>query len=143
MSEISVFKSRTGRPDCTPEELFSFVTDIRNFSQFIKGTAIEDLVIGKDACSFRIQPLGSMNIRITGKEPVRKVEYRGTAMGSNDFHLLVEISKTETGKAEVGVTLNAELNPILKMMAAKPVDRFMETLIDEMEKFRGWNKAKA
>jgi len=34
--------------------------------------------------------------------------------------------------------LSADLNPVMKMMAAKPINQFLETLINEMESFRDW-----
>jgi hypothetical protein len=47
-----------------------------------------------------------------------------------------------TGRAEVNLNLAAHLNPLLKMMAAKPIGNFLEKLIDEMEKFKGWKSSK-
>jgi hypothetical protein len=38
----------------------------------------------------------------------------------------------------VKVTLGADLNPMMKMMAVKPIRQFLEMLIDEMEKFTDW-----
>ncbi len=138
MTEISKFKSRTGKLNCKPVEIFKFVTDIRNFRQFVRQD-IEDLKIDRESCSFHISPLGNVSLKIAQKEPSKKVVYAGSALSSNDFSLLLDIREGEAGKAEVMVTLDAEMNPVLKMMAAKPVTRFLETLIDEMEKFRDWN----
>ena len=42
--------------------------------------------------------------------------------------------------AEVKVLLNAELNPMMKMIAAKPIEQFLEMLIAEMEKFKAGSK---
>jgi hypothetical protein len=117
------------------------VTDIRNFRQFV-GHDIEDLKIDRESCSFRISPLGKVSLNIAEKEPLRKVVYAGSALSSNDFSLFLDIREGEAGKAEVMITLDAEMNPVLKMMAAKPVTRFLETLIDEMERFRDWNGVK-
>ena len=36
------------------------------------------------------------------------------------------------------VILEAELNPMLKMVANKPIIQFLEMLIREMENFKGW-----
>ncbi len=44
--------------------------------------------------------------------------------------------------AEVKVTLSADLNPMMKMVAAKPISQFLELLISEMEAFNGWNNTK-
>lgn len=130
--------SRTGRPDCKPGELFDFITDIRNFKQFIGDGNVNDLIIEKELCSFRVSQLGNVSLKISGKEPFKKVVYSGKALNSNDFSLLVDIKETVSGYAEVTVALDAEMNPLMKMIASNPVKQFLEKLIDEMEKFRGW-----
>ncbi|MFZ0281763.1 MAG: hypothetical protein WAL29_08945 [Bacteroidales bacterium] len=142
MTGISNFKSRRGKVSCKPAELFRFVTDLRNFRQFIHGNTVEDLQLDKESCSFLVSPLGNVNVKISEREPDKKVIYTGSALRSNDFSLLLNIGEDDSGKAEVMITLDAEMNPVLKMMAAKPVNRFLETLIDEMEKFGDWNKVR-
>lgn len=59
-------------------------------------------------------------------------------MHINEFTLVLDIIGISDEEAEVKVILSAEMNPFLKMMAAEPVKQFLETLIREMEKFRGW-----
>jgi hypothetical protein len=71
------------------------------------------------------------------------VIFSGEALQTNSFSLFLQISGTDSKPAEVRITLNAELNPILKIMAAKPVTIFLEALITEMERFRGWHDIKA
>jgi hypothetical protein len=75
---------------------------------------------------------------LSEKEPYNKVVYSGTAFKSNKFSLILSIKEDFAGKAEVIVKLAASLNPLLKMIAAQYIDRFLGTLVDEMEKFRGW-----
>ncbi len=141
MSQISHFKSRTGSPDCTPAELFNFLSDLRNLKQFVPGKHIEDMKIDRDSCDLNVSSLGRIKLKIEEKEPCNKIIYAGTAFGSTDFSLLIDIKETNKGKAEVELILNAEMNPLLRMMAAKPAEQFLETLINEMERFRGWNDA--
>jgi carbon monoxide dehydrogenase subunit G len=143
MTQISKFESRTGRLNCKPAEVFEFVTDIRNFRQFVRNDSVDNLHIEKDSCSFHISPLGNVNLNILKKEPNTHVSFSGSALKSNDFSLLLDIRESHTGNAEVRVILNAEMNPFLKMMASKPVTQFLETLIDEMERFNGWKEFKA
>jgi hypothetical protein len=42
-------------------------------------------------------------------------------------------------KAHINVVLSADLNPMMKMVVKKPIEQFLEKLIEEMEKFREWN----
>jgi len=135
---MSEFVSRTGSLTCTPEEIFDFVTDIRNFRQFVPEGSVDNMQIEKDSCSFRIPQMGNVDLYLSEKEPYRGVTYKGTAFKSQDFSLQLNITGNKSGKAEVDVKLIAELNPFMKMIAAEPINRFLETLIQEMEKFTGW-----
>lgn len=143
MADLSRFESRTGKLTCTPSEVFDFVTDIRNFKQFVPDNAsIRDINIDSKSCSFNISPIGNVNFYLSEKEPHNKVVYSGSALQSNDFSLILNIKDTTSGRAEVQIELAAKLNPLLKVMVAKPVEGFLEKLIDEMEKFRGWKGTK-
>jgi len=141
MADISIFESRTGYLTCTPSEIFDFVTDIRNFRQFVPDGTIEDLQIDRESCSFRVSPVGNVSFRLAQKEPDKKVVYEGNVLHSNDFSLVLDIRENTGSKAVVNLKLSAHLNPLLKMMAAKPINSFLEKMIDEMEKFRGWQPA--
>jgi carbon monoxide dehydrogenase subunit G len=140
MSDISIFESRTGKLACTPSEIFDFVTDIRNFRQFLPNGTVDDLQIDTESCSFHVSYLGSVKVNLSEKEPYKKVVFCGNVLQSNDFSLLLNIKENSAGKAEVNLKLTAHLNPVLKMMAAKPIGNFLEKLIEEMEKFRNWDK---
>jgi hypothetical protein len=139
MTATSKFESRTGKLSCSAAELFSFISDIRNFEQFIPEGSIKEWKATHDQCSFQIPPLGNANIRISEKSPFSFVGYSGDTMQDNKFELAVYISEDENKRAEVRLALVAELNPFLKLMAAEPIRKFMEKLILEMEKFRNWN----
>jgi carbon monoxide dehydrogenase subunit G len=142
MPDISEFKSRTGKLNCTPPEIFDFVTDIRNFRQFVPEGTIDDLQVGIDSCSFNISPLGNVSFSLSEKKPHNRVVYKGTVFQSNDFSLVLYIKENSSGRAEVNLNLAAHLNPLLKMMAAKPIGNFLEKMIEEMEKFSGWRTGK-
>jgi carbon monoxide dehydrogenase subunit G len=141
MPDLSKFESRTGTLTCTPGEIFEFVTDIRNIREFVPGGNIDDLLIEKDSISFHIAPLGKVNINLAEKEPHTRVVYNGNALQLNNFTLILNIKANSFGKAEVKMMFAAHLNPILKMMAVKPIDGLLEKLIEEMEKFRNWKSA--
>lgn len=141
MSELSVFKSRQGNIPCTSAEFYDFVTDIRNFKQFLPADIkVNDLHIEKDSCSFNVPSMGNVNFSLSAMEPCNKVVYSGTVFQSNSFDLLIEIRENIQNRAQVQLNLQAILNPLLKMVAAKPIDSLLEKIITEMERFRGWNQ---
>ncbi|MGE5420071.1 MAG: hypothetical protein ACM3UT_07780 [Chloroflexota bacterium] len=135
MSSVSYFESRSGKPDCTPEEIFDFVTDIRNFQRLIPSGTVADWNASKDHCSFRVPRVGNVSLRLVSQERPGLVAYKGTALNDNDFEIVVHIRKNTIEKADVKIALNAELNPMMKMIASKPIGQFLEMLVDRMEDF--------
>jgi len=138
MTANTFFESRKGLLTGTPEEVYNFVTDIRNFGSFIPDGYISNWEALKDSGSFMVSPLGSVNFRLEDSLPFEKVKFAGTALSSTDFALDLIIEKGENGKAEVKVMVGTVLNPVLRIMVDGPARRFLETLIGEMEKFTGW-----
>jgi hypothetical protein len=141
MTTSSRFESRPGNLSCPAVDFYHFTTDIRNFEQFIPEGTIKNWQASSDSCSFEVPPLGTASVRIIEMIPSSVVVYSGDALRKNDFELMVKISENEKKLAMVSLVLTAELNPFLKMMASGPVERFLETLVTEMEKFDNWKKA--
>ena len=142
MGDLSYFESRSGRLNCNAEEVFAFVTDIRNFEQFIPKMTINDWNAEKESCSFSVSMLGKVTVRLAEKEKYNKVIFNGDALKKNDFSLTLDISDNIKRQADVRVILSADLNPMMKMLMAKPISRFLEILINEMESFSGWENTK-
>jgi carbon monoxide dehydrogenase subunit G len=142
MDDMSYFESRSGKLSCTAEEIFNFVTDIRNFEQFLPKETFKNWQAEKESACLNVPMLGTVSFRLAEKEMYNKVVYSGDALNKNDFSLVLHISDNKKNPAEVKISINADLNPMLKMMAAKPIGQFMEKLINEMEVFRGWKNTK-
>jgi len=123
---------------CSPEVIFNFVTDVRNFQLFAPQGTIIDWKADKESCDFGVASLGKVNFRISEKEPFSKVIFSGNVLQDNRFTMALRISGNSNNLAEVFLELRAEMNPILQMMAAKPLAQFLEKLINEMEEFREW-----
>lgn len=138
MADNSIFRSRTGYIEHSPESIFNFITDLRNFTRFIpEGRAtINDLQ--RDACSFNVSMLGTVNISVAEKHEYNKVLYTGNILQLNNFTLTLEIERREDRRAEVNLSLVAEMNPVMKMVANEPVRQLLETLVKEMEAFDDW-----
>lgn len=134
----SRYKSRKGYPSCTPEEFCSFITDLRNFERFIPANEVNDLAITRETCSFSVSMLGTVTVSIASVNAPVSVSYLGNALQIDDFDINVTISATSVGKSEVMVFFEADLNPLLKMIASGPVERLLEQLVDEMEKIESW-----
>ncbi len=142
MDDLSYYESRQGTLTCNAEEVYDFVTDIRNFEQFINQGTITDWQAERESCSFNVSMIGSVSFRLAEKDMYNKVVFKGEALKKNDFSLMLNIAGDDAGSVVVKVSLSADLNPMLKMMVSKHIDQFLEILIKEMESFRGWKDIK-
>jgi hypothetical protein len=140
MEGNTVFQSRTAKLSCTGEEFYNFITDIRNFGEFVTADIVKEWEASPDHCRFRVSPIGDIRLKITGRKPYSLVTFSGDALQRNDFVIKAFISENSSLLADVKLVIEAELNPVLRMMASGPVERFLETLADEMEKYNGWGK---
>jgi len=139
MSELTYYESRTGKAECSPSEVFDFITDLRNFGRFVQGDTISDWHAEKESCSFRVSMMGTVSVRLAEKERSTRVTYQGDALSRNDFSIDVIISDDAQESADVRLLLSANLNPVMKMMAEKPVRQFLEKLMHEIESFSDWH----
>jgi hypothetical protein len=71
-----------------------------------------------------------------------RVVITGGAAQVKKFSLVMDIRESSGSSAEVYVTILAEMNPFLKMIAADPVKQFLEKLADEMERFADRSNSK-
>jgi len=138
MSSITRFESRTAKVNHSPEVVFNFATDLRNFRQFVPAGSFSDLDLKQDSCSFRVNALGTVTVQLREKVMFSKIVFAGNALLQNDFLMTIFLQETPDRHSEIKLSFEAEMNPLLKMVASEPVRQFLDTLVKEMEKFDGW-----
>ncbi len=140
MANLSQFISRLATLTCTGDDFFTFITDMRNFGQFIPEGSAKGWQADEDSCLFTIAPMGEISLKVLSKARASAVCFSGIVLVTTAFTLHVSILEDENSKANVKLLMEADLNPMLKVMASGPIDRFLETLVTEMENFREWKK---
>ena len=131
------FESRTGTLTSNAQEVFSFISDLRNFERFSPRERINDWRADKDSCSFSVASLGNVEIRVAEKKPFSSVVYSGKALSDNKFDIYFRILENEM-PAKVNLIFEAELNPLLKMMISGSIRQLLDTVVNEMESFNDW-----
>ena len=141
MQEQSTYIGRPGQLSCSAEKAFTFISDLRNLGRFAKEGTVSDWQAEKDTCSFAVSMMGRVHIRIREKEDNTRIVYEGDALNKKDFTTEISLAGMPDETAQARLTLKADLNPMMKMIADKPIRQFIEILMQEMEKFRDWNDA--
>jgi carbon monoxide dehydrogenase subunit G len=138
MANLSQFNSRRAKLSCSGEEFFSFVTDLRNFGQFIPAGSVNEWRADENSCSFSMSPMGAITLNVSSKNRATAVTFSGNVLVTTAFLLHVTIEEDDKNKASVKLLMEADLNPMLRAMANAPIEKFLETLVSEMENFRDW-----
>jgi carbon monoxide dehydrogenase subunit G len=138
MSESAKFESRIGVVKVGGDVIYRFITDMRNFKRFIPGDTVKNWKATVDKCSFEVSPVGNANLKITDSEEFTVVKYSGDGLNGTDFYLWVQIKEVSSDDTRVKLTIKADLNPMIKMMAQKPINDFLEKLVKGVEEFDSW-----
>jgi len=142
MDNFSLYESRVGKIRSGAKEIFSFVTDMRNFSRFLSGHTIENWKASVDECSFEVSMVGEARIRIVQKDPCNTVKYTGYGLNNTQFYLWIQTKEVGDKDTRIKLTIKADLNPGLKMIASKPINDFLNKLVGGMEEFNDWENTK-
>jgi carbon monoxide dehydrogenase subunit G len=142
MASESEFISPTGTIAAECTKVYSFVSDLRNFTRFIPEETVTNWVADEDSCSFEVSPVGKASVSITERVPSTKVKFEGIALQNIGFRIWVQLIDAEPKVTRFRIVLKADLNTFYKMMATKPVNNFLGKLVKEIEKFDGWDDFK-
>jgi carbon monoxide dehydrogenase subunit G len=129
-------ESRVGKINADAERIYTFVSNFNNFKQFIPADKIQDYQSTEDSCNFSIPNMGKLGLKIIEKEPFQSVKISGEGMVNQQFNLWMQLKQVDPADTRVKITIKADLNPMLKMMVAKPLQNFVDKLVDAMEQMR-------
>ena len=114
------------------KELFEFLCDLNNFEQLMPENAQKFEV---DGDSFIFGLKGMPEIRLVLQE---KSEYSqivlGAASSKLPFTLTANINEIDEANAEANLKFEGDFNPMMAMMIKKPLQKFIDTLSENIEK---------
>lgn len=132
---MTKFESRIGKIQSSQEKVFNFLSDFNNFKQFIPGDKVDNWKSDIDTCSFNVSGIGEVGLKIVEKDPFDLIKITGNGMASVEFYLWIQLKEVIEKDTRVKLTMKAELNPMMKMVASKPLNNFLELMVKYMEDF--------
>lgn len=129
---MSQYTSKTGTINLTDEKIFNFLSDFTNLKNFIPADKVSDFSATSDTCQFKISGLGSAELRIIDKEPFKTIKIaseKGTPISFTFWIQLKSIDDTNSPTA-IRLTLDAELNPMMKMVIGSQLQKGLDALVD-------------
>jgi carbon monoxide dehydrogenase subunit G len=129
-------ESKIGTIQQPSEKIFNYLSDFKNFEHLIPQDKISNWKAGEDQCEFNVPGVGEATMKIIEKEPNKLIKISGDAnQGAYHFYLWSQLKEVEESVTKMKLTIQADLNPMLEMMAKKPLKNFVDLLIDQMQAF--------
>ncbi|MCX7987284.1 MAG: SRPBCC family protein [Bacteroidales bacterium] len=130
----SKFESRIGKVNRSADVIYRMLSDFRNFSGFVPADKIKNWQATADECHFTVDMVGDTGLKIIEKEENKLIKI--TAIGENpyNFYFWIQLKEVAPYDTRIKLTLKVDLNPMLKLMASKPIQTFLDGLIDQFEK---------
>ena len=108
------------------ESVYNFLTDFTNFESLMPDQ-ITNWQAGKDSCSFTIQGMASVKLTFSEKTPFSLIKLVPVGKVPFSFGLNIHLVEDTNGtKAEVEV--DANLNPMMAMMAKRPLENLVNVM---------------
>ncbi len=114
------------------EKVFGFVSDLS-----LLGTLMPDQVVNwksdQTHCSFSITGMTDLSLKVD--QCVPNSLFSLVPEGKSPFGFRLQTSIVEKGSvSEVVITLNADLNPMLAMMAKRPLQNLVQIMVEKLSK---------
>ena len=111
------------------QEFFCIVSDMRNIPALLPEQAI-NVQANEDNLSFTVQGMGSIALRVSQRVTYSLVQL--VPVGKTPFPFVLSIKIAGLGtNCRVMYEIDAELNPLMAMMAKRPLQNLVDMMADK------------
>lgn len=115
------------------KKIFEFLSDFNNYEKLMPDQII-NWKSTNDSCSFTIKSMADLSLKFEEKNPYSSIEIVPEGKVPFKFSLnvvLVENSLNEQ-KTTAGVNVDADINPMLAMMAKRPFENLVNVIAENL-----------
>jgi hypothetical protein len=142
MSPITTYTSRKGEVPCGDSDLYAFLTDMRNLQTVVPDGFLTDWEATEDHCSFKIERAGRVTASLTEALPHSMITYDAETFLTGKMAIQVNIEYISGVRSAFHITAGVNMNPILKMILGDSGGRYLDSLIDAIEAYKGYDKVR-
>jgi carbon monoxide dehydrogenase subunit G len=112
------------------ETVFNFVSDLNNLGKLMPEQVI-NWESTADTCSFTIKGMANIPMRVVSRIPARYIGLEPEGKAPFDFKIDIDF-KDKGEQCETQVKLDAALNPMLAMMAKRPLQNLVNIIVQKL-----------
>ena len=127
-------ESKIGKINGSEEEAYNFLSRFDNFQKFIPEDKIQNWEATEDSCHFSIEGIGDTGMKIIEKEPFKLIKITGEELANIEFTFWIQLKQIAENDTRIKLTIQAHINPMFQIVVKKPLQNFLNTLVEHIEK---------
>ena len=127
-------ESKIGKVISSDETAYNFLSRFDNFQKFIPEDKIQNWEASEDSCHFTIEGIGETGMKIIEKEPFKLIKITGEDSSKMDFNFWIQLKQVSENDTRIKLTIEAHINPMFQVVVKKPLQNFLDTLVEHLEK---------
>jgi len=133
---MNKYTSKTGKINKSNEKVYAFLSDFNNFNSLIPADKVSGFTSTEDTCRFNIMGIGEAGLKIVEKEAFQLIKISSDGKTPFTFFFWIQLKpiNEDINSTAVRLTLEADLNPMMKMMIGNHLQKGLDSMIDYMEK---------
>ena len=128
-------ESKIGQISNSDETIYQFLADFSNFDSLISQDRMKNWEATGDTCRFTLDGLGDVGMKIIEREPFKLIKVTGDESSKFNFFFWIQLKKMAEMDTRIKFTIHADINPMVQMMAKKPLQKFLDLLVDQLENY--------
>jgi carbon monoxide dehydrogenase subunit G len=132
--------------DHNEQVVFNYLSNFENLSSYLNSGLIEkisqqvpqvkitDFHSDRDSCKFKITGMGLAEIKIVNREPFKSIKIESSGGLPLDITFWIQLLPVDQYKTKMRLTLHAEMNMMIKMMAGNKLEEGINQLADTLSK---------
>ncbi len=118
------------------KKVYDFLSDFNNFEHLMPEEII-NWKSDKEHCSFTIKGMADLSLKFSKKEPHTLLELVPDGKSPVNFTLLVRMEPDDLNeqKCIARVDVDADLNPMMAMIAKRPLENLANSMTDHLNKY--------
>jgi hypothetical protein len=129
---MTSFESEKLAIHTSAENIFNYLSDFNNFQELMP-EQVTNWKSTREECSFTIQGMADLSMKMGSLSEYTKIVYESDGNKPFAFELVTNLYPLNDQSTETQILLNADLNPVLKMMAGRPLQNFVNLLVKKLK----------
>lgn len=113
--------------------IYTYLSDFRNFGT-VMPEQIKDWQATEDTCKFTIPGMATISMRYKDKIEGNRLSIIPETGTPLLFELVCEFESINVNSSKLKVSIDAELNALLSMMASKPMQNLVDLIAQQIER---------